>query len=457
MTNLDLWVVNVALDAIGHDLPGATLSGLSWIINAYAVTLAALLIVAGRMSDRIGHRQVFLLGTIVFTLGSLACGLAPNLTILILARIGQAVGAAMLLPSSLGLLLSSVPPEQRMSSARLWSTVGAIAAAGGPVLGGLLIDYSWRWVFFINIPVGLAVLALGPRVLPRGVAQRNEPMPDLVGSVVLAIGIAALTGTIVQGGDWGWTSAATLGLLLLGALALVWFIYRCATQPAPLIELSVWRSRTFTVANIGNILFGISFAIMLVSNALWCQTIWGYSALRTGLAMAPGPAIVPLVAIVSNRALRRIGAGPIITLGSLLFAAGLLWRLAFAEPTPNYLVDMLPSNLLAGTGVGLAMTTLLATGSTALANRRAGTGAAVLNTGRQFASAIGVAILVAILGGALPGIDQIPEFERAWQVAILLAVGCAAVSLLLPRERTEAVAASPAPANEVATQAAHSS
>ncbi len=437
MTNLDLWVVNVALESIGRDLPGASLSGLSWIINVYAITLASLLIVAGRLGDRSGHRRVFLLGIVVFTLGSLGCALAPSLNTLIVARVGQAVGAAMLLPSSLGLLLLSVPAEKRVSSARLWSTVGALAAAGGPVLGGLLIDFSWRWVFIINLPIGVIVLMLGLRVLPNSVASVNQPLPDLIGSGLLALGIGSLTGAIVQGSEWGWQSPKTAMLLLAGVASLAWFIYRCATQAVPLIELNIWRSATFTLANVGNFLFGISFAIMLLSNALWCQTIWGYSALQTGLAMAPGPAMVPFVAIASNRAVRRFGARPIIVAGSLVFASGLLWRAVMADPNGRYVTDLLPSLLLGGTGVGLAMTTLLSTGSTALSRDRAGTAGAVLNTGRQFASVIGVAILVAMLGGALPGLDQVGDFKRAWVVAMGLTLACAAVSLFLPRTRED--------------------
>jgi MFS family permease len=301
----------------------------------------------------------------------------------------------------------------------------------------LLIDFSWRWVFIINVPVGVVVLALGRRILPNTVASENQPLPDLIGSVLLALGIGALTGTIVQGSEWGWQSQKTLLLLLGAVFALGWFVYRCAHQAVPLIELGIWRSRTFLYANIGNFLFGISFAIMLLSNALWCQTIWGYSALKTGLAMAPGPAVVPFVAVASNHAVRRFGTAPIVVLGSLIFAVSLVWRALLTDPSASYTSSMLPSLVLGGTGVGLAMTTLLAVGSTVLSRQRTGTGAAVLNTGRQIASSIGVAILVAILGGTLPGLDEVADFERAWYAAAGLALACAAVSFLLPRTQDE--------------------
>ncbi len=180
MTNLDLWIVNVALNAIGTDLPGSSLAGLSWVLNAYAVTLAALLVIAGRTGDRVGARRLFLIGITVFTLASLACALAPNLQLLVLARIVQATGAALQIPTSLTLLLASVPSERRHHATRQWSAVGALAAATGPVLGGLLVEASWRWIFVINLPIGIAALVAGRRVLPVMPRRAQEPIPDVL-------------------------------------------------------------------------------------------------------------------------------------------------------------------------------------------------------------------------------------------------------------------------------------
>lgn len=434
MTNVDLWVVNVALESIGENLSGSSLAGLSWIVTAYAMTLAAFLIIAGRMGDRSGHRQIFLIGTAVFTLASLGCAIAPNLWFMIGMRILQAIGAAMQLPASLALLMASVSVDRRHSAARLWSSIGAVAAASGPVVGGLLIDFSWRWIFIINVPIGVAVIVLGIRTIPKTLAHSREALPDLVGSVLLALSIAAVTGGIVQGPEWGWTSPSVLGLLLVAIVAVAWFIRRCATQPVPLFELGIWRVRAFSIANISVFLFWISFAMQLLANVLWCQGVWQYSALKTGLAMAPGPALVPFVAIASNRAVRRFGAGPVIAVGAVLFAFGQLWRVFLAEVEPDYLRDFLPSMLLSGVGVGLAFSTLIASGSTALPGSRAGTGAAVLNTGRQIASVIGVAVLVALLGNSGIGDDSLGSFDVAWVIAAILVLFSAGVSLYLPRE-----------------------
>jgi EmrB/QacA subfamily drug resistance transporter len=432
MTNLDLWIVNVALNAIGSDLPGSSLAGLSWVLNAYAVTLAALLIVAGRTGDRIGARQLFLLGIAVFTVASLGCAVAPNLDVLVLARVVQAVGAAMQIPTSLALLLASVPAEKRHSATRLWSAVGALAAASGPVLGGLLVEASWRWVFVVNLPIGVLALIAGSRVLPHPPQRPQQPIPDLAGSALLTIAVAAVTGAIVQGPDWGWASASVIGLLVLAAVALATFLWRCAHHPVPLFELALLRVRTFAFATAATFLFSIAFAIMLLSNALWCEGVWHYSALRTGLAMAAGPAVVPFVAIASNRVVRRVGPGVVSAAGCLIFAAGLMWRVFTASATPDYVADLLPSMLLGGIGVGLALSTLIASGTTALPHERAGTGAALVNTSRQVASSVGVAVLVAILGSSSLRGASVSGFDHAWIVASALVIVAAVVSVCLP-------------------------
>ncbi|HWN33283.1 MAG TPA: DHA2 family efflux MFS transporter permease subunit, partial [Pseudonocardia sp.] len=433
MSNLDLWVANVALDSIGQDFAGSTLSGLSWVLNAYAIALAALLVVAGRTGDRRGHRPVFLAGIALFTLGSALCALAPNLPVLIAARALQAAGAAAQLPASLALLLAAAPVNRRTEAARNWSAVGGLAAALGPVLGGVLVQVDWRWVFLINIPVGIATLIAGALMLPRPAPRGAERRPDLVGAALLMVAIAALTGSLVQAPHWGWASGATLGLLALAVLAAALFVRRCATHPAPLLELPLLRIRRFAIANVANFVFGISFSIMLVSNALWCQNVWHYSALQTGLAMTPGPALVPLVTVASGRAVRRFGGGPVACLGSLLFMAAMLWRVWFAGPEPDYVRDLLPSMLLSGIGVGLAISTLVGVAATALPAHRVATGSAVVNAGRQVAANLGVAALVTLLGTSLDPAVLRGAFVQGWWLGAGLALVAAALSLALPR------------------------
>ena len=429
MSNLDLWIVNVALPDIGHGF-GGQLSTLSWVLNAYAVTLAALLIPAGRLGDRVGHRAVFLTGIALFTLASVACAAAPDLGVLVAARIMQAAGAAAQLPTSLALLMAAVPADRRTAAARGWAAVGALSAVLGPVAGGLLVTASWRWVFLVNLPIGVVSFVAGRRVLPHPPGDERDPLPDLIGSGLLVASVAALTAAMVEAPDWGWTGGRTLALYAVTVVAGGAFLRRCARHPVPMIELPLLRVRGFGVANAAAFVFSVAFAIMLLSNSLWCQEVWHYSALRTGLAMVPGPAMVPVVTFGSTALVHRIGPGPVAAAGGILFGASLLWRVALAGPTPDYARDLLPSMLIGGVGVGLALSTLIAAGATALPAHRAATGSAMVNSSRQVASSLGVALLVTLLASA---VNPTRGFDIAWIAGAVIAVAAGVISLALPR------------------------
>ncbi|HTY71428.1 MAG TPA: MFS transporter [Actinomycetes bacterium] len=433
MTNLDLWIVNVALVSIRSDLH-VSLSAVSWVLNAYAVTLAALLVPAGRLGDRIGHRTLFQAGIATFTLASVACALAPNIDVLVAARVVQAAGAAAQLPSSLALLLGAVGAERRLAAARGWAAVGALAAVAGPVLGGLLVTVSWRWVFMVNLPVGALAWLAGAWALPRRERHSSEPMPDAVASLLLVVAVGCLTAALVEAPTWGWASVATAAMFLAAAVAGAWFVHRCRTQPNPMIELSLVRVRPFTLASTATFLFGAAFAIMLLSNALWCQTVWHYSALKTGLAMAPGPAMVPVVTFASARLVQRVGPGRVAAIGSVVFAGSQLWRVVTASGDVDYLRDLLPSMLLGGLGVGLALGTLIAAGVTALPPHRSGTGSAIVNSVRQVASTLGVAVLVTVLASDA----SVHGYRVAWVIAAAVSLLAALVSAALPYVRATA-------------------
>ncbi|MGJ5793238.1 MFS transporter [Streptomyces griseorubiginosus] len=452
MTNLDLWIVNVALPAMGSSFASssgrvATLGSLSWVLNAYAIVLAALLVVAGRMGDRIGQRPVFLAGVSVFTLASLACALAPDLGTLVAARALQAAGAAAQLPTSLALLLASVPAEHRTRATRNWAAVGGLAAAAGPVAGGLLVQVDWRWVFVINVPLGIATVVAGLRVLPSTTRREQGRLPDLMGALLITLAIAALSGGLVQAPDWGWLDARSVTLFALALVSAAVFVRRSLQHAHPLFELPLLRLPQFGAASAGTFVFGVAFAIMLLSNVLWCQEIWHWSALRTGVAMVPGPALVPVVTLLTARAAQRLGHGPLVTTGGLLFAAGMLWRTCFASLKADYWLDLLPSQVLGGVGVGLTLGTLVAAGVSSLPGHRAATGSALVNSVRQISATVGVALLVAIVGTHV-GPAQRQDFRAAWLVAAALSVAAAVVGVRITRTaaRTrEAAASAPAP------------
>jgi EmrB/QacA subfamily drug resistance transporter len=438
MTNLDLWIVNVALPDLGRSFAPATLGELSWVLNGYAITLAALLVVAGRLGDRVGQRPVFLAGIAVFTIASVACALAPNLWVLVLARVVQAAGAAAQLPTSLALLLATVPADRRTTATRGWAAVGGLAAAAGPVLGGLLVQVDWRWVFVVNLPIGVLALLAGRAALPRPSARENGPLPDVGGAVLVTIAVAALTGALVQAPDWGWAATSTLGLLAAAIVTGVWFLVRTSRHASPLLELHLLRLPRFGLASAGTTLFGVAFAIMLMSNVLWCQEVWHWNALQTGLALVPGPALVPIVTVLTTRLATRVGHGPLVTAGGVLFALGTLWRALVATPSPDYVRDLLPSMVLTGAGVGLALGTLVAAGVQSLPGNRAATGSALVNSFRQISAAVGVAVLVTILG-TQAGSGAVPGFRTAWVLCSALALATSAMGLLLTARQRELV------------------
>ncbi len=398
LASLDLFIVNVALPDIARDLHQRDLSTLSWVLNAYAIVYASALVLLGRLSESRRRENGFLLGVIVFTLASAACGAAANLEMLVIFRIVQAVGAALLTPASLSIVLATTPAERRQSAVRAWTAVGGVAAALGPVVGGLLVAASWRWVFYVNVPIGLLAAVVGWLRLPK-VPGHPVPRPDALGAILVTSGAAALTLGLVEGNDWGWDDVRTIVALAGAAVALAAFARRCVRYRAPLVDAALFRVRAFSGSSLVAIVFSTAFAAMLFSRVLWCQDVWGWSALRTGLAIAPGPLMVPVFSFaVAGRMIRRFGAGPTIAVGATVFAAGAAWWAMAVGLTPDYVGDMLGGTLLTGAGVGLTLPTFMATGAASLPPHSLATGSAVINMLRQVGLAVGVAVFVAVLG-----------------------------------------------------------
>ena len=286
LASLDLFIVNVALPRIALDLHTRGLGELSWVLNGYAIVYASLLVLFGRLADRHRRKYAFLLGVGVFTAASAACGAASSVTMLVAFRLVQAAGAALLTPTSLSLVLAAYSPERRHGAVRAWTATGGMAAALGPVVGGLLVAASWRWVFLVNVPIGLAALVVGWRRLPE-LPGHAIPRPDAVGSLLITLGVGALTAALVKGGTWGWGSPATVGVLAASLAVLAVFVARCRTSANPLVEPALFRVRSFSGASLVALLFSIAFGAMLLSIVLWDQDVWGWSALHTGLAVAP--------------------------------------------------------------------------------------------------------------------------------------------------------------------------
>ncbi len=439
MASLDLFIVNVAFHAIGQDFSGASLSDLSWILNAYAIAYAALLVPLGRLADRYGRKAGFLAGLAVFTLASAACAVAPDLWTLVAFRTLQAAGAALLTPTSLGLLLHAMPAERRARAVRVWAATGALAAAAGPVVGGLLVAASWRWVFLVNIPIGLLALGLAARVVPESRDPQPGPIPDLLGAALLACAIGAVALGLVEAPSWGWLSARTLGVLAVAAAAMALFWRRSQHHRAPVVEPLLLRVRSFAWSNATALVFGVAFAGNLLVNILWMQQVWHYSALRTGLGVAPGPLMVPVFAAVAQSVAHRIPVGRIAATGCLLLGGGLALSVLLLGRDPAYVTQLLPCSLVGGAGVGLALPTILSAATADLPPARAATGSAIVNMSRQVGTVLGVSILVALFGAPVGYAAVHGAFDHVrW--ALLLACGLAAGSAVGMTPRTARVA-----------------
>lgn len=424
MAGLDVFIVNIAFPQIHTDFPDTSLASLSWILNAYTIVFAAFLIVAGRWSDGFGRRRAFLLGVSLFVAASAACAAAPSIPFLVGARAVQGLGAALLMPASLGLLLPEFPPEQRHIAIGAWAAVGGIAAAAGPPLGGLLVQAGWRWVFIVNVPVGIAGLIAGRRVL-REIRHPDSARPDVLGAVLLTAGVALLTVAIVQGGSWGWASASIVSLLALSSVSIGLLARRILTHPAPIVEPGLLAVRAFSAATLGSLLFFAGFAGMLLASVLFLTGIWHEPILTAGLMISPGPAMAALTAIPGARLGARFGPGRVGALGTVLFALGGVWWLGHLGSEPAYASEFLPGMLIGGVGVGLVIPSLTGAVAATLPPARLATGIAVQTTGRQLGSALGFAILIAVLGTPHSAAD----FDGGWRF-MLAASLLAGVALL---------------------------
>ncbi len=437
LASLDLFIVNVALPQMARDLHvrGNGVADLSWVLNAYAIVYASLLVLLGRAAERYPRELGFLLGVVVFVAASAACGLATSVEMLVAFRVVQAAGAALLTPTSLGLILATTPPERRNGAVRAWTAVGGLAAAAGPVVGGLLVAASWRWVFFVNVPIGLMALWVGRRRLPH-VPGHRVPAPDALGAALITGGVAALVLGLVKGGSWGWADSRTLAALAGGAAALALFVLYTLRHRNPLIDRTLFRLRPFTGATAVALFFSSAFGAMLLSRVLWAQDVWHWSALTTGLAIAPGPLMVPLFSfLVAGRLIARFGPGVVIAAGSAIFAAGAAWWALAIGLAPDYVGDMLGGMILTGIGVGLTLPTMMATGASSLPPHSFATGSAVINMVRQIGLAIGVAILIAILGSPRSPTAVLHVYEKSSWVIAALSLAGAAVGLGVLRSR----------------------
>ena len=421
LANLDLFIVNVALPDIAREFGEQDLDTLSWILNGYAIVYAAMLIFCGRMAERFPRNVSFLAGIAVFTAASAACALAGSVESLIIYRLLQAAGAALLTPTSMGLILATFPAERRAGAVRVWAAVGGFAAALGPLVGGVLVTFDWRWIFLVNVPIGLLALAVGWIRLPR-VAGHDVPAPNLWAALLITVGIAALTFGIVKLDDADWSTTALVASFAIAGATLGLFVLHCLGSDNPFVDPALFRIGDFTRATLTMTLFSTAFGGFLLSLVLWQERVWHWSAMKIGLAIAPGPFMVPVTSLlVAGPLIARFGPARVVAGGLSVFALGVIVWAVLAGPQADLafaILCVIPS----GIGVGLTLPTLMGVATAKLPASSFATGSGVVNMVRQIGFAVGVAIFVAIVGTHGSVQEHIAAFRLAWWVMAAITV-----------------------------------
>jgi EmrB/QacA subfamily drug resistance transporter len=431
-TFLDTTILFVAFPDIGRTFSDTSTAELSWVLNAYTIVFAALLIPAGKVADRWGHRRVFLGGSVVFTGASMACGLAPTAELLIAFRVVQAVGAAALIPSSLALVMHAFPRDQLPKAVAIWGAAGAVAGALGPTLGaGIVEGLGWRWAFFINLPVGLYTVLAGRSKLGES-SDPDTLLPSFVGVLLVAASASVLSYAVVRTDDVGWGSADTLIALLAGFALTAVFIAHQRRTAAPVLNLDLFTLGNVRWGNLAMLAFGVAFSAMFLGSILFLTQVWGWSILRAGFGVAPGPLFVAVLAPRFGSLAGRIGQRPILIAGGLAYAAGGAYRLWVLGPEQHYFVDYFPSMVLTGVGVACCFPQLSSVVAQALPPNRIGIGGASLQAIRQFGGTFGVALAIAFVGRPATLADALTAFDRVWW--LIVAGGVATSLLVLPMQ-----------------------
>jgi EmrB/QacA subfamily drug resistance transporter len=447
MVILDAAIVTVALPSIEEEL-GFSAQGLQWVVSAYALTFAGLLLLGGRAADLLGRRRVFMVGIVLFTLASLLCGLAWSDTALIGARAFQGIGAAVMTPTALSIITNTFEEgAERNKALGIWGALGGIGATTAWLIGGPIVDgLGWEWIFFINIPVGLAALALSPLLLRESRAPTANRSYDPAGAVTITGALALLVYAIVEAPDTGWGDPQTIGLLAGSAFLLAAFAAIESRQRAPLVPLRIFRSRTIVGANavmlvFGTLPYGLGFVL-----TLYAQQVLGYSAVKFGLTSLVFPAMAAVGSIAGQSIVLRIGFRPVAAVGMALMGGGAL-LLTQVSVGGSYFSDVFFGLLVFGPGVGLAFVTASIAALAGVPERESGLASGLSNTSFQIGAALGVAVVTTVAVtrtqdylAANADANQLVALTEGFQsaflaVAILGGIGVALALLLLGRPR----------------------
>jgi len=439
MIMLDNTVVNVALPSIQRDL-GVGLSELEWIVSGYALTFAALMLIGGKLADAYGRRLVFVVGIAIFTLASLACGLASSGEALIAARVAQGVGAAMMNPATLSIIAVTFPPRQRGTAIGIWAGTSALALALGPLIGGLLTEHaSWNWIFFVNVPIGVLGIAASFLLIDESRDESHERL-DLPGLATSGLGLFALTYGLIEGNNFGWGSVRIVGAFVVAAVSLTVFVLLERRQRAPMLDLTLFRNRTYVGANLAMLLVALAMFGVFFFVSLYMQNVLGYSAVEAGAAFLPMTVLIILIAPLAGRASDRWGSRWLITGGMVLLAVQLAYFSQLSDDATFWV--LLPALVLGGFGMSMTMTPSSAAAMRAVPVEKAGIGSAVLNACRQVGGSTGIALMGAIMASRLTSPPTTASFMDGFELALVvasviaLAGAITAAALIRPHDRS---------------------
>jgi len=443
---IDASIVNVALPSIGRALHFARVD-LSWVVNAYVLTFGGFLLLGGRLADLLGRRRMFMIGLILFSLASMGGGLAQSEGWLIVARAIQGLGAAIVSPAALSILTTTFSEgAERNRALGIWGAVAGAGGAVGVLLGGILTSgLSWRWVLFVNVPIGLVAAVLAPRVLIESRAGEETSTFDIPGAVTVTAGLSLLVYAVVEAVNGGWGSTATLLRLAGAAALLVAFLVIELRSRSPLMPFSIFRLRTLRGANIVGLLVGMSLFSMFFFISLYLQDVLGYSAIKTGVSYLPLAVGIILSAGAASQLVTRLGFKPTLIAGLVLIAAGLLWFSRVPWPGGSYAADVLGPSLLAAVGLGFAFVSVTIAAVMGTDPHEAGLASGLINTAQQVGGALGLAILATVANSRTQsllhsGVHNVSValtkgFDRAFLVGAGFAVAGAILAAVLIASR----------------------
>jgi EmrB/QacA subfamily drug resistance transporter len=427
MIMLDNTVVNVALPSIRSSL-GMSIEGLEWVVAGYALTFAAFMLVGGKLADFVGRRLIFMIGLAVFTGASLACGLAPTGGFLIAARVVQGLGGALMNPATLSIITATFAPRERGKAIGIWAGVSAMALAIGPLVGGLLTEHvNWNWIFFINVPVGIAGLVAIPLFIDETRDESADQRLDVPGLATSALGLFSLTYAFIEANNYGWTSARILGALAISAASLVTFLLLERRQRAPMLDLSLFRNRTFSGANASMLFVGLAMFGTFFYVSLYMQNVLGYSPVQAGASFLPMTILIILIAPRAGALTDRVGSRWLVGAGMTLLA-GMLFYYSRLGASESFWA-ILPGLLLGGIGMGMTMTPVTAAAMSAVAVDKAGVGSAVLNSARQVGGSLGIAVMGSIVASSSNYLTGFHDALRLGSLLCLVGAGVAVAAI----------------------------